>query len=384
MRSLVVAFVWDATRFTSNMKTSIKVGLVGCGKISAAYVTGIRNYPGLEIAACADVDEIRAREKAREYGIPKAGSVAQLLADPEIEIVVNLTIPTAHTEINQLILRAGKHAYSEKPFALTSADATSLLALAAEKKRRIGSAPDTFLGGGIQTCRKLIDDGAIGEPVAATAFMLCRGHESWHPSPAFYYQRGGGPMFDMGPYYLTALVNLLGPAQRVSGSARKTFPERLVTSQPLAGSRLHVDVPTHYAGTVEFSSGAVASLIMSFDVYKYPLPHIVVFGTEGTLEVPDPNWFGGDVRLSRFGSDLAVVPPTHSIERARGTGLADLAYALQSGRAHRANGELAAHVVEVMEAFEESSLKGRHVEIISRCERPAMLPLGLASNELDS
>lgn len=366
------------------MSASINVGVIGCGKISDAYFQGIRRYNGLNVLACADLDEVRAREKARAFGIPRASSVEGLLSDPEIDVVVNLTIPIAHAEINQRILRAGKHAYTEKPFAVDAASGADVLRVAAAEQRRIGSAPDTFLGGGIQTCRKLIDDGAIGEPVAATAFMLCRGHETWHPSPAFYYQRGGGPMLDMGPYYLTALVNLLGPVRRVSGSVRRTFAERTITSQPLAGTQIRVEVPTHYAGTVDFASGPVATLVMSFDVYPHPLPAILIFGTEGSLEVPDPNTFGGDVRLARHGSAYEVVPPTHSVDRGRGTGLADMAYAIRSGRPHRANGELANHVLEVMDAFEKSSTAETQVKIQTTCERPAMLPLGLAANELEA
>ena len=365
------------------MDVSTQVGIIGCGKISDAYFTGIRRYAGLEIVACADLDVGRAREKARANGVPKGCSVDELLADPEIQMVVNLTVPQAHVVINERILHAGKHAYTEKPFSLNSAESAAVLALAASKERRIGSAPDTFLGGGIQTCRKLIDEGAIGVPIAATAFMIGRGPESWHPSPAFYYQKGGGPMMDMGPYYITALVNLLGPISRVSGSARTTFPQRIITSQPLAGTKVEVEVPTHYSGTMDFTSGVVATMVMSFDVYPYPFPPIVVFGTEGTLQVPDPNTFGGEVRLSRKGGDYTQIEPTHSTDRGRGTGLVDMAYALRSGRAHRANGVLAHHVVEAMEAFERASREERYVHLTSTCERPAMLPLGLGPDTLD-
>lgn len=366
------------------MSAFLKIGVIGCGKISDAYFAGIRRYAGLEIVACADLDLERAKEKARAHGVPKGCSVEALLADPEIGIVVNLTVPQAHVAINERILLAGKHAYTEKPFALNSGESAGVLSLAASKGRRIGSAPDTFLGGGIQTCRKLIDEGAIGLPIAATAFMIGRGPESWHPSPAFYYQKGGGPMMDMGPYYITALVNLLGPISRVSGRARTTFPQRLITSQPLAGTNVAVEVPTHYSGTMDFVSGAVGTMLMSFDVYPYPFPAIVVFGSEGTLQVPDPNTFGGPIRLSRKGGDYEEVEPTHSVDRGRGTGLADLAFALRSGRPHRANGVLAHHVVEVMEAFDRASLEDRSVPLTSRCERPAMLPLGLAEDMLDA
>jgi predicted dehydrogenase len=361
----------------------VGIGIIGCGKISDAYVHGIRRYPGLHLIGCADLDVSRAKAKAAEHALAYGSSVDDLLRDPAVHMVVNLTIPQAHAEINRRILEAGKHAYTEKPFALRCADAEAVLALAQNKRLRIGSAPDTFLGGGQQTCRKLIDDGAIGQPIAATAFMLCRGHETWHPSPAFYYQPGGGPMMDMGPYYITALVNMLGPVVRVSGSARATFNERTITSLPLSGTKIPVEVPTHYAGTMEFGSGAIATIVMSFDVYPYPFPPIVVFGTEGSLEVPDPNTFGGDVRVSRHGGAYEHAPHTHTTDRGRGTGLADMAYALRSGREHRANGTLAYHVLEVMGAFDAAAKTQQSVHIRSSCARPAMLPPSLAADELD-
>ena len=209
-----------------------KIGVIGCGNISGAYFSAGKTFKNLEIAACADLDINRAKAKAEEFKIPKACTVKELLADPDIEIVVNLTIPKAHAEVALATLAAGKHVYGEKPLAVTRKDGQKIMAMAKAKKLRVGSAPDTFFGGGIQTCRKLIDDGWIGKPVAASAFMMSRGHEGWHPQPEFYYDLGGGPMLDMGPYYLTALVNLLGPIKRVSGSARITFPERMITSQP--------------------------------------------------------------------------------------------------------------------------------------------------------
>lgn len=367
------------------MESKVKVGIVGCGKISDAYFKGIKRYDLLEIVACADLDPARAQTKALAHGIPKACSTEELLADPSIEIAVNLTIPQAHTPVNEQALRAGKHVYVEKPFALDAAAGRKVLALAKSRRLRVACAPDTFLGGGIQTCRKLIDDGAIGQPVAAIAFFMGHGHESWHPAPEFYYQKGGGPVFDMGPYYITALVNLLGPVARVSGSSKITFPERIITNPERLGQKIAVETPTHLTGVMDFAGGAAATIVMSFDVWSYPLPHIVVFGTESTLEVPDPNAFRGPVRLrSKDGKSYEEIPLTHTDDRARGSGVADLAYALRSGRPHRANGELANHVVEVMEAFEKSSVSQKHVRIRSICERPAMLPLGLAPNVLDA
>jgi predicted dehydrogenase len=290
--------------------------------------------------------------------------------------VVNLTIPRAHAEVNLAALKAGKHAYCEKPFAVSREEGKKVLRAARAKGLLVGGAPDTFLGGGIQTCRKLIDDGAIGEPVAATAFMACRGHESWHPDPEFYYDIGGGPMLDMGPYYLTALVNLLGPVKRVSGSARITFPERLITSEPKKGTKIKVMTPTHIAGTLDFASGAVGTVVMSFDVVAHRLPIIEIYGSEGTLLVPDPNGFGGPVRMRKMGdADWSEVRMTHSDQVGRSMGVADLAHALRLGRKPRAGGELCYHVLDVMMAFEDASRSGRHVEIASRCERPAALPM---------
>lgn len=367
------------------MKARIKVGVIGCGKISDQYFNGCKAFPILNVVACADLDLARAQAKAQEHGIARACSVAELLADRQIKIVVNLTIPAAHTAVNLAAIRAGKNVHCEKPLALSRADGRKVLAAAQRKGLRVGCAPDTFLGGGIQTCRKLIDDGGIGRPVAATAFMACHGHESWHPNPEFYYKPGGGPMLDMGPYYLTALVNLLGPVQRVTGSARIGIPERTITSQPFAGRKVTVEVPTHYGGVIDFASGAIGTLVMSFEVWAHHLPSIEIHGTEGSLSVPDPNTFQGPVQLRRATDpDWTAVPLTHSDQVGRGIGVADMAYALLSGRPHRASGELAYHVLDVMCAVAEASDKGRHLEIKSGCSRPAALPVGLAAGELDA
>jgi predicted dehydrogenase len=260
-----------------------------------------------------------------------------------------------------------------------------LIETARRKGVRIGCAPDTFLGGGLQTCRQLIDEGAIGQPVAATAFMMSPGHERWHPEPDFFYQPGGGPMFDMGPYYLTALASMLGPVRRVTGSARITSPERTITSQPRYGQKITVRVPTHVAGILDFASGVVGTIITSFDVWAAQLPRIEIYGTEGTLSVPDPNTFGGPVSIWRAGvKEWSDVPLTHGyIENSRGLGVADMAQALRSGRPHRANGDLAYHVLDIMEAFHDASREGRHIDLASSCDRPAPLPVGLRPGLLD-
>ncbi|MBI2442198.1 MAG: Gfo/Idh/MocA family oxidoreductase [Lentisphaerae bacterium] len=365
----------------------VKVGLIGCGNISGIYFKMLREVYNniLEVAACADLAPARARVKAAENPGVRALSVKQLLAEPEIDIVVNLTIPKAHYQVARQALKAGKHIYNEKPLALARAQGLKLLALANEKGKLIGCAPDTFLGGGLQTCRKLIDDGAIGEPVAATAFMMCHGHEHWHPDPEFYYQAGGGPLFDMGPYYLAALVNLLGPVKRVTASARISFPTRTITSAPKNGQVIPVEVPTHVAGVMDFASGVVGTIITSFDVWSHTLPCIQIYGSQGSLQVPDPNGFGGVVKIRGAAeAEWREVPLTHVADIDRGTGVADMACSiLRPDRRHRASGCLAFHVLDIMQAFHEASAKGKHVLIKSTCERPAALPTGLARGELD-
>lgn len=358
--------------------TPVKVGLIGCGTISKIYLANARKLDDLEIVACADILPERARSRAAEFGVPRALSVEELLADPEVEVVLNLTIPRAHAEVGLAALEAGKSAYGEKPLAVRREDGARLLEVARSRGLRVGSAPDTFLGGGIQTCRRLIDEGAIGEPVAGLAFFMNHGHEHWHPDPDFYYQPGAGPLFDMGPYYLTALVSLLGPIRRATGSARATFPERTITSQPKSGTKIEVNTPTHVAGVLDFQNGAIATIVTSFDVWPSELPRIEIFGSEGTLSVPDPNTFGGPVRIRRPGErEWTDVPLTHGYTaNSRGLGLADLARAIREGRPHRASGELANHVLDAMQALLDASASGRHVEITTTCARPEPLPSG--------
>jgi predicted dehydrogenase len=359
----------------------VKIGVIGCGFISGIYLKNLTQmFQITEVVACADIIMENAEARAKEFNIPKACTVAELLADPEVEIVLNLTIPAAHAEVNLAALKAGKHVYNEKPFAVNREDGKKVLALAKEKGVLVGCAPDTFLGGGLQTCRKLIDDGWIGAPVAATAFMACHGHESWHPAPEFYYRAGGGPMFDMGPYYLTALVSLLGPAKRVTGSARISFPQRTITSQPKYGKKIDVEVPTHVAGILDFQNGAIASIITSFDVWNANLPRIEIYGSEGSLMVPDPNTFGGPVSFRMHGQDeWKEIPLVYGYgENSRGLGVADMANAMVNGGKHRANGEVAYHVLDIMQGFHDASNEGKHYELKSPCERPAAFALGTA------
>ena len=354
----------------------VGVGIIGCGNISQAYLKAASAFPILAVQGLADIRREAAEARAAEFGL-KAMSVAEMLADPAIEVIVNLTIPAAHVEVGMSALRAGKHAYSEKPLGLSTAEARPLLELAREKGLRVGCAPDTFLGGSHQTCRKLVDEGAIGEPLAGSAFFMCPGHERWHPNPAFYYAKGGGPMLDMGPYYITALVNLIGPVARVSGMATRARPQRLITSQPLAGSKIPVEVATHVAGTLEFVCGASVSIAMSFDVARHGHRPLELYGTEGSLSIPDPNRFFGAIELATATKDWTEQPTEHGFASGnyRSIGVADMAHAIRSGRPHRASGELAFHVLEVMEAVQLSSDRGAHVTIESRPERPAMLAL---------
>jgi predicted dehydrogenase len=360
------------------MRDRLNVGIIGVGNISGAYISGCNAFDVLHLAACADMNIERAKQVATEHKI-KAYSVDDLLADSSIDIVINLTVPLAHAEISQKILAAGKHLYSEKPLAVTLEDAGKIVEAANAKGLRVGCAPDTFLFSQHQTTRKLLDEGAIGTPVAATGFMISRGPESWHPNPDFFYQVGGGPMLDMGPYYVTCLVNLLGAAKRVTGAARISFPERVAKG----GHRIAVEVSTHVSGTIEFASGAIATLIMTFDVRGSGLPLMEVYGEYGSLRVPDPNGWKPREILLTTGGDWQMQPEAYRSEWARGIGTADMAYGILYGRPHRASGALAYHALEVMHAFETASRIGRHVDIQSTVERPSLIPMGLAARVLD-
>lgn len=349
-----------------------------------------RRLPGVEVIACADVVPERARERAEQFGA-RACSVAEVLGDPSIELVLNLTVPRAHAEVTLAAIEAGKHVYSEKPLAISREDGRRILRAAARRGVRVGCAPDTFLGPGLQTCRALFDSGELGEPVGASAFMMGHGPESWHPQPAFYYDEGGGPLLDMGPYYLTALVSLLGPVRAVVGMNRITSADRVVTSRLHYGERIPVKTPTHILGTLEFRSGALVTMTMSFDVWATHAPRLEIYGTKGSLSLPDPNTFGGPVRVwleaDRVWRDVQLrdgrleeapwagaSPSQTPSENWRGVGPADMALAIESGRPHRASGELAYHVLDAMHAVLDAGRERRFVEVTSTCERPA--PMG--------
>ncbi|QYK53978.1 MAG: Gfo/Idh/MocA family oxidoreductase [Fimbriimonadaceae bacterium] len=358
----------------------LKVGVVGCGNISGIYFDNAKRMSPIEIVACADLDIERTAKTAAKHEVT-AYSVEELIHG-DVDIVLNLTTPESHYSVAKAAISAGKHVYNEKPLTISKQEGSELLQLADSKCVRVGCAPDTFLGAGYQTVRKVIDEGGIGKPTSFTAFMLCPGHESWHPNPFFYYEVGGGPMFDMGPYYLTALVHLFGPVKRVSGTTSKAFDQRLVTSQPHAGEIAKVHIPTHVQCLLEMESGVVGMLITSFDVKAHTLPHIQVYGTEATLTCPDPNGFGGQIMRGK-GSDWEEIPLQFpNSENSRGLGLADMADAIESGRNHRASGELAHHVLEIMHAAHESAEAGQSVVLNSGIQ-PAPMPAGLNEFELD-
>ncbi|NQU40750.1 MAG: Gfo/Idh/MocA family oxidoreductase [Lentisphaerae bacterium] len=362
------------------------IAIVGCGNISAIYFKNLCTvFDNVEVKACADLDPERVAAKLAEYPSVKSATLEEILADPEIEIIVNLTTPQGHFPVAMQAVEAGKSVHNEKPVVLTRDEGRQLLAAAKAKGVRVGSAPDTFMGGGIQTCRKLIDDGWIGQPIGAQAFMFCHGHESWHPDPEFYYKVGGGPMFDMGPYYLTALVSLLGPVKRVTGSARISFPERTITSAKKYGQKVDVEIPTHVTGIMDFASGAIGTITTSFDVWGAEVPRIEIFGTEGSLSVPDPNGFGGVPKIMRMGAQAwSDLPLTHGYaDKARGIGPADMAAAIAANRPHRASGELAYHVLDIMHGFHDASEQGKHIALESTCGRPAPLPTGMLKGEMD-
>ena len=357
----------------------MNVGIIGIGAISGIYLQNLTSVfaHAVKVTTVADLVPERAQAAAEQFGIPRVLASDDLIASDEVELVLNLTTPQFHYAIARRAVDAGKHVYSEKPLCVTREEAAELLAVARAKGVRVGAAPDTVLGAGIQTSRKLIDDGWIGTPIGATAFMLNHGHESWHPDPAFYYQHGGGPMFDMGPYYLSTLVQLLGPAKRLSGSARKSFETRTITSAPKHGEVIEVEVPTHVTANIEFAQGAVATVITSFDVWGSTLPNMEIYGTEGSLQVPDPNTFGGPVRIRRKGSkEWSEMPLTHAYaENSRGLGVADMAESVRAGDPHRANAEVGAHVLEIMHGIHDAAASGHYYQLASTCSQPHPRPM---------
>ncbi|MEK8128297.1 Gfo/Idh/MocA family oxidoreductase [Paenibacillus filicis] len=365
----------------------MKVGLIGCGVISETYLKFCtESLDILEIAACADLVPELAKQHAEQFQIPKVCTVEEMLSDPEIEMILNLTVPKAHAELNLRALEAGKHVYTEKPFALSQEDADKVLAVAESKGLRVGCAPDTFLGGGIQSCIKLIDDGWIGTPFGGSGLILTgNASDRTHRSPENFLSLGGDPLFDVGVYYITAFVAMLGPVRKVSGTAGqlRTELKLLNPKSPRYGDTVAVGAPMNTSAVLDFECGVIATLTAAKEGFGYT-PRMEIYGTDGILYVPDPNGFGGPIQVKQRSGEIVTFPLSHGItEQSRGIGLADMAYAIQSGRAHRASGSLATHVLNVMFGIFESSHTEQHVPIKMKCDRPVPLPLGLRFNQLD-
>jgi predicted dehydrogenase len=351
----------------------VGVGLIGAGVISDTYLENLTAFPDVRVLMVADLDLTRAAAQAAKHGVPKSGPVADLLADPEIELVVNLTIPAAHVDVGVAALEAGKHVWAEKPLALDRESGRKLLDSAAEKGLRVASAPDTVLGAGIQTARRAIEEGRIGEPRTGLAIFQTPGPESWHPAPEFLFQTGGGPLLDMGPYYLTALVNLLGPIRRVTGAGGRAKETRVIGSGPRAGTEFPVTVPTTVTALVDFERGGSAQLVLSFDsALRRVLLELT--GTDGAAVLPDPNGFEGPTLVHPTGSDELIELPAEGHKASRGTGALELARAIRAGEPERASGELAYHVLDAMLAIDESINTGDPVSVESTVAIPPPLP----------
>ena len=365
----------------------INIGIVGIGDISGIYLKNIHEtFRELNLVAVCDLIPERALAAQAQYNIPKVyATMHELFADESIQLVLNLTRPYEHFGVSKAALLAGKHVYSEKPLGASLAEGEELVRIAAEKGLMLGGAPDTFLGAGIQTCRKLIDEGTIGRVIGASGALYSRGPESWHHDPEFFYKYGGGPMMDMGPYYVTALINLIGGVKAVTGVTRTSFPQREITSEPFRGKIVDVEVPTFITGVLQFESGAIATLTTTFDVCKSDHCNIEIYGEDGTVFVPDPNNFTGEIRLfDRKTKEMREIPVCFDYaENSRALGLADLAKAIETGRRGRTTCKQTLHVLEIMESFKKSSDEGRTVELRSRFVREAPMRAGVEHGILD-
>jgi predicted dehydrogenase len=372
------------------MAKTLGVGVIGCGNISAAYMRLAPLFRGIEIIACADIDVDAARRRAAEFSL-RAETIDGLLRSEDVSLVVNLTVPSAHYAVSGEILDAGKHVYSEKPFVLHVGEGKALGQRAQDKGLRVGSAPDTFLGGAHQLARRLVDSGRIGKVTGGTCFVMSHGMEHWHPNPDFFFQPGAGPVLDVGPYYIANLIQLIGPVQRVAALATIPSRERTIRSMPRRGEKIPVNTPTTIHSLIEFRSGAVVTLNASWDVWSHGHAPMELYGENGTIFVPDPNFFGGTVRFTRGAREVKraarwehpfAIENEKSVSGARANyrtaGLADMALAILENRPHRCSFEAALHAVDVMTGILESGETGKFVEMKTDCERPAALGPGEA------
>ncbi|MDJ0629515.1 MAG: Gfo/Idh/MocA family oxidoreductase [Rhodobacter sp.] len=364
------------------MSDTLGIGVIGCGNISAAYLRLAPLFRGIEMRACADIDPAAAQARADAFGL-RAETVGGLLAASDIDVVVNLTVPNAHFDVSKQVLQAGKHVYSEKPFVLSVAEGRDLAELAQAGELRIGSAPDTFLGGAHQLARHLVDTGAVGRITSGICAVQSPGMEMWHPNPDFFFKPGGGPILDLGPYYVSNLVQLLGPVRRVIAMSSMASEERVITSAPRRGDKIRVETPTTIHAVLLFHSGAQITFCASWDVWQHGHANMELYGRTGTLHVPDPNFFGGEVRMTERATFVnAAQDWEHPFSRLndgdranyRAIGLAEMCDAILSRRPHRCSLEFALHVVDVMTAILASGEKGRAIDIATTCERPAPLP----------
>jgi predicted dehydrogenase len=378
------------------MTMTSRIGLVGCGNISDIYLTNGALFRDIDFVACADINPEAARRQAERYGI-EARSVDAVMASEDVDIVLNLTIPEAHAEIGQRAIEAGKHVYGEKPLATRLEDGARLIEAARAKGLRVGSAPDTVLGAAAQEARRQVDAGAIGRPLLGVAAILSHGMENWHPNPAFFFRKGGGPVFDMGPYYLSTLVLLLGPVASVAASGQIGFAERIVSTEtsPYKGSVIKVETLTSVQALLEFESGAQLSFMASWDVWEHGMLPLEIHGTEGSMRLPDPNWFGGAPAIAQGRGGWKEIDTSQRVfgranwpsgnprvANFRGLGLAEMARAIADGRPHRANGEVALHVLAVMDGILEAATENSRVRIAEGCARPAPLEDGEARSLL--
>ena len=365
----------------------LKVAFIGVGSISGIYLDNLTQvFKGLEIAGVCDLIPERAQNAKEKYHLPRVyADMFEAFQDPGVDIILNLTRPYQHFEVTRLALEHGKHVYTEKPLGISMEEGDALVSLAQKRGLTLGGAPDTFLGAGLQSCRKYIDSGIIGEPVGAAAFMICRGHETWHPVPDFYYQLGGGPMMDMGPYYMTALTSLLGPVERLVSAGKRSFPRRLITSQPHAGTEIKVNVDTYITGILQFASGAVGTLFTTFDVHYPTQARLEIYGSEGTLIAPDPNFFGGPIKVFRPETGkFDELPLLFDYQaNSRALGLADMAAAIQSGRSPRAGLQQIHHVLDILTGFERSARSGAWLDMKTAYSRPVPMKKAAMPGVLD-